>query len=196
MTDAATKVQGLLLAAGRGQRFGAEPKLLRPLADGRPLVLHALQRLRDALQAPPLVVLRAGDEPLAALLREQGAAVVVTADAERGMGASLAAGARAVADDAAILVALGDMPAIAPSTYAAVLRTLRCGAAIVQPRCKGLPGHPVGFAANWLPQLRALDGDTGARPLLRAYAARVTALPVDDAGCLLDVDTPQDLARL
>jgi molybdenum cofactor cytidylyltransferase len=196
MTDAATKVQGLLLAAGRGQRFGAEPKLLRPLADGRPLVLHALQHLRDAVQAPPLVVLRTGDEPLAALLREHGAAVVVTADAERGMGASLAAGARAVADDAAILVALGDMPAIAPSTYAAVLRTLRSGAAIVQPRYKGLPGHPVGFAANWLPQLRALDGDTGARPLLRAYAAQVTVLPIDDAGCLLDVDTPQDLDRL
>jgi molybdenum cofactor cytidylyltransferase len=195
MMDAATKVQGLLLAAGRGQRFGAEPKLLRALADGRPLVLHALQRLRDALQAPPLVVLRAGDDTLAALLREHGAAVVVTSDAERGMGASLAAGARAV-DDAALLVALGDMPAIAPSTYAAVLHALRAGAAIVQPRCQGLPGHPVGFAARWLPQLRALDGDTGARPLLRAYPAQVTALPVDDAGCLLDVDTPQDLARL
>jgi molybdenum cofactor cytidylyltransferase len=196
MTDAATKVQGLLLAAGRGQRFGAEPKLLRPLADGRPLVLHALQRLRDALRAPALVVLRSGDDTLAALLREHGAAVVVTSDAERGMGASLAAGARTVADDAAVLVALGDMPAIAPSTYAAVLHALRAGAAIVQPRCQGLPGHPVGFAARWLPQLRALDGETGARPLLRAYAAQVTALPVDDAGCLLDIDTPHDLARL
>jgi molybdenum cofactor cytidylyltransferase len=196
MTDAATKVQGLLLAAGRGRRFGDEPKLLRPLADGRPLVLHALQRLHEALNAPPLVVVRAGDGSLAALLREQGATVIESLDAERGMGASLAAAARAVADDAALLVALGDMPAIAPPTYAAVLRALRSGAAIVQPRCQGLPGHPVGFAAHWLHQLRGLDGDSGARPLLRAHAMQVTALPVDDAGCLLDVDTPQDLARL
>jgi molybdenum cofactor cytidylyltransferase len=190
------KLQGLLLAAGRGQRFGAEPKLLRPLADSRPLVLHALQRLRDALQAPPLVVVRAGDASLAALLRDHGATVIESGDAERGMGASLAAAARAVADDAAVLVALGDMPAIAPSTYAAVLRALRAGAGIVQPRCQGLPGHPVGFAAQWLPQLRDLDGDSGARPLLRAHAAQVTALPVDDAGCVLDVDTPRDLSRL
>jgi molybdenum cofactor cytidylyltransferase len=196
MTDTVPKVQSLLLAAGRGQRFGTEPKLLRPLADGCPLVLHALHRLRDALQAQPLVVVRAGDELLATLLRDQGATVIESRDAERGMGASLAAGARALADDAALLVALGDMPAIAPTTYAAVLRVLRSGAAMVQPRCQGLPGHPVGFAAHWLPQLRQLDGDTGARPLLRSHAAQVTSLPVDDTGCLLDIDTPQDLARL
>lgn len=190
------KVQGLLLAAGRGQRFGAEPKLLRPLADGRPLVLHALQRLQAAIGAPVHAVVRAGDGELAALLRQHGATVVESRDAERGMGASLAAGACALADDAALLVALGDMPAIAAPTYAAVLHALRDGAAIVQPRCQGLPGHPVGFAARWLPQLRALDGDSGARPLLRAHASEVTTLAVDDAGCLLDIDTPQDLSRL
>jgi molybdenum cofactor cytidylyltransferase len=193
-------IHGVLLAAGRGERFAAhaagQHKLLTPLPDGTPVVLRALERLQAAVGPAVLAVVRADDDALATLLRAHGATVLPSHDSARGMGASLAAAARALPDGNTLLVALGDMPAIAPATYRAVLGALQAGAAIVQPRCNGLPGHPVGFAARWLPQLRELDGDSGARPLLRAHAAEVTALPIDDAGCLLDIDTPPDLGRL
>lgn len=192
--------RGVLLAAGRGERFAAhaagQHKLLAGLPDGTPVVLRALERLQAAVGPAVLAVVRADDEVLAELLRAHGASVLPSRDSERGMGASLAAAARVLPDGSALLVALADMPAIAPATYRAVLDALHAGAAIVQPRCNGLPGHPVGFAARWLPALRLLDGDTGARPLMRAHAAEVTGLTVEDPGCLLDIDTPQDLSRL
>ena len=48
------------------------------------------------------------------------------------------------------------------------------------------------FGADHLPALAALTGDHGARDLLQRVA--VNLLPVDDAGVLLDIDTPADLA--
>jgi CTP:molybdopterin cytidylyltransferase MocA len=36
-----------------------------------------------------------------------------------------------------------------------------------------------------------LTGDTGARPVVQRYGAHF--LPVEDAGCVHDVDTPQSL---
>ena len=97
----------------------------------------------------------------------------------------------------AVLVALGDMPGIAPATFAAVLHALQAGASIVRPRHHRQAGHPVGFSPRWLPSLQALGGDHGARDLLRQHPDQLTWLAADgDPGCLRDIDTPADLAPL
>ncbi|WP_310463600.1 nucleotidyltransferase family protein [Sphaerotilus sp.] len=197
-------ISGLLLAAGLGQRFhtaGGGDKLTARLPDGTPVVLASLQRLQAALQplngGPVTAVVREGRDNLANLLRSHGAEVVVSARAAQGMGASLADGVAHWPADHAVLVALGDMPDIAPTTLAAVGDALRAGASIVRPRHCSQAGHPVGFAPHWLPALQALDGDHGARDLLRQYPDQVTWLAADDdPGCLRDIDTPADLAPL
>jgi molybdenum cofactor cytidylyltransferase len=56
---------------------------------------------------------------------------------------------------------------------------------------RGQRGNPVGFSRDYLPQLLALEGDQGARGILKH--APVTELEVDDSGILQDVDTPADL---
>ena len=63
-------------------------------------------------------------------------------------------------------------------------------------RFEGRPGHPVAFAAELLPALRALDGDRGARALLDAQRERVVEVPVADAGIHADIDTVADLLRV
>ena len=196
-------ISGLLLAAGRGERFraaGGEDKLTATLPDGTLVVLESLRRLQAALQrlggGPVIAVVREGRDELAALLRSRGADVVVSARAARGMGASLADGVAHWPADHAVLVALGDMPAIAPATFAAVGSALRAGASIVRPRHHGQAGHPVGFAPRWLASLQALDGDHGARDLLRQHPDQLTWLADEDSGCLRDIDTPDDLAPL
>lgn len=185
-------IVGLLLAAGRSRRFGAD-KRWQPLADGTPLALATAARLRQAC-TEVLVVVRPEDEALAAQLRELGCAVVGCADAELGMGHSLAAGVRASADAAGWLVALADMPAIEAASYRAVATALAAGAAIAVPVFRGQRGHPVGFADRWRDDLSALTGDRGARALMQGYAALVQQIDVDDPGILADIDTPQDLA--
>jgi len=192
----ASLATGVLLAAGLGSRFdpdGLRNKLLAPLPDGRAVAQAAAQRL--LLVVPTVVaVLRPGAEALAHVLNDAGCDVIFAADATRGMGASLAAGVAASADAESWIVALADMPCIAPDTIGAIARAVDGGASLAAPYYDGRRGHPVGFGAAHRDALLALDGDAGARALFGAHA--VTRIDVDDPGILRDVDTPADLQRL
>ncbi|MDR5739838.1 MULTISPECIES: nucleotidyltransferase family protein [unclassified Caballeronia] len=184
---------GLLLAAGLGTRFdpsGARNKLLAPLPDGAPVVLQSARRLLS-VTAEVVAVVRPGAEKLARVLSDAGCNVVVSEDAERGMGATLAAAVRATSNCSGWIVALGDMPWIEPATIEAVARSLDAGAELVAPCYRGTRGHPVGFGGAHRDALASLDGDAGARGIL----ARATPLviDVDDPNVLRDVDRPSDL---
>lgn len=188
----------ILLAAGRGRRFdpsGHANKLLQILPGGDAVVAASARALL-AQFAPVVAVVRPDDAGAATLLRELGCEVTVCADADEGMGASLAHGARHVLDRDcdAWLVALGDMPAIAPATLRAVADAVTAGAAVAAPVFEGRRGHPVGFAATLLPQLARLRGDEGGRAVIAA--AGLTPVPVADPGVLRDIDFPADLNTL
>ena len=192
----ASLATGVLLAAGLGSRFdphGRRNKLLAPLPDGSTVAREAARRL--LVVVPNVVaVLRPGADALAHLLNDAGCDVIFAADAARGMGASLAAAIAATADAESWIVALADMPRIAPDTIGAVARAVDEGASLAAPYYRGRRGHPVGFGAEHRDALLALDGDAGARALFAVH--RVTRIDVDDPGVLADVDTPADLHGL
>ncbi|MCC8403965.1 nucleotidyltransferase family protein [Paraburkholderia sp. MMS20-SJTN17] len=192
----ASLATGVLLAAGFGSRFdpnGLHNKLLAHMPDGTPVAHEAAHRL---LRVVPRVVavVRPGSDALARVLNDAGCDVVFAASAERGMGASLAAGIAASDEAEGWLVALADMPRIALATIEAVARALDNGAPLVAPFYEGQRGHPVGFGIEHRDALLALDGDSGAKALLMSHA--LTRIDVDDPGILRDVDTPDDLRRL
>jgi molybdenum cofactor cytidylyltransferase len=187
-------IVGVLLAAGAGTRFGGG-KLLAPLAPtGVPMGVAACAHLRAAVDQVVAVV-RPEDAALAAALAAAGADVLACARASEGMGASLACGVARAANARGWLIGLADMPWIEPGTIAMLATHLAHPDAIVVPRYRGQPGHPVGFGAAHRAELLALGGDIGARGIVRAHAASVIEVDVEDPGVLRDVDTPQDLAE-
>lgn len=186
MSDDSPAVSGILLAAGYGRRFGSDKRWHR-LADGTPMALAAGARLLAACPHS-IAVVRPEDDELAAAFRQLGLDVVHCADARLGMGHTLAAGVAARRDAAGWLVALADMPDIAPASYRAVLAALAAGAGIARPQYAGRPGHPVGFAATHRAALLALSGDEGGRSILAAQRDALQRCPVDDPGILLDLD--------
>ncbi|MCC7325640.1 MAG: nucleotidyltransferase family protein [Burkholderiales bacterium] len=200
MKSASKRIVGILLAAGKGTRFG-NAKLLAPLAEpshgvsgGAALGVAAAMHLMAALNEVVAVV-RPGDVLLQQALAETGARTVVCERADEGMGASLACAVAECADADGWLVALADMPWIAPATIAAVADALGDGAEIAAPSYRGERGHPVGFARPYGALLRELTGDEGARSLLAARRWALRLVEVDDAGVLLDVDRPEDLRK-
>jgi molybdenum cofactor cytidylyltransferase len=58
----------------------------------------------------------------------------------------------------------------------------------------GVTGIPACFDARMLDELEELEGDRGARSLLRGDDFRVSPVPMDHAG--VDIDTPDDLEEL
>ena len=158
--------------------------------------MRAARNLMAATQRV-LAVVPLGATALAAALEAEGCEVLATDRTDRGMGASLAAAVEATATADGWIVALGDMPAIAPATISWIAQALVDGATVAAPfDADGRRGHPVGFGAGLRAELQALDGDVGARHVIEAHAAAVTAIVVDDPGIFVDIDTAQDLGTL
>lgn len=172
----------LVLAAGRGERFvaagGATSKLAAPLTtrDGTRTVLEHVVAAARASGLPWHVV------------RPQDTAH----HAQQGMGTSIATGVEATPDAAGWLVLPGDLPLVQPASLRAVAEALQRHA-VVLPMVLGQQGHPVGFGPECREALRALRGDQGAREVVRRHGPHRVVL--DDVGCVMDVDTPELLAR-
>ena len=113
------------------------------------------------------------------------------------MGASLAAGVAAsiatTRDVAGWVVALADMPFIRPTTHTRIADAIATGAELVAAGYRGERGHPVGIGARFLDQLLALEGDAGARNIVRANPESLQVIECDDSGVLRDIDTRGDL---
>jgi molybdenum cofactor cytidylyltransferase len=193
-----SEIAAILLAAGASRRMRGENKLLAEIG-GKPLVAHAA----DALLAGGLhsVVVVTGNESdrVREALAGRALRFAHQPDWALGMASSLRAGVEALPPGiAGALIALGDMPAVSPNTVRALSTALdsATGHSIAVPVTDRARGHPVLFAAAHFDELRALQGDTGARALLERHAARVCRVAVDDAGILLDIDTPEALAAL
>lgn len=186
-------IVGILLAAGRGRRFdpsGAHNKLLQPLDGGEAVAVASAKNLLAAV-ARVVAVVRPGDEPVAAALRAAGCDVTVCADADEGMGASLAHALGQAPEAAGWLLALADMPRVRADTMRRLAQAVADGAGIAAPQHQGRRGNPVAFGRAHLAALLALRGDQGARALLAAHPVCMVA--VDDPGVLLDIDTRADL---
>jgi len=92
------------------------------------------------------------------------------------------------------VVALADMPMIAPATtqeVAAALLAADDPHALVAPVHAGKRGHPAGFGVGRLDALLALDGERGAGDWF--VADGFVAVETGDAGVLRDIDLPDDL---
>lgn len=187
-------IVGILLAAGQGSRFGGG-KLLARLSDGTPVGVQSARRLRSVL-SDVVAVVRPEDDELATALLAEGVRVERCPNASEGMGASLAHAVRASADADGWIVALADMPVIEPATIAKIADAVGNGAVIAAPTYRGKRGHPVGFAGALGARLAALGGDAGARDILRAEAANVELVAVDDPGVLTDIDTREQFVAV
>jgi molybdenum cofactor cytidylyltransferase len=176
------------------------PKALLPIGDDT-FVTRVCRTLLDAGVDDLVVVAGAEHQAVATAAAAAGLRVRVVENTRRHEGqlSSLLAGL-AVADRPgvdAVLVHLVDMPLVRPETARSVIDAFRrTRAPIVRPAVGGRHGHPVLFGRQVFDDLRRSDPSAGAKAVVRAHAAEVRDVPVDDEGALRDYDTPEDLARL
>ena len=168
----------IILASGRGERFrasGGTVHKLQALLAGQPVLQHTLHAVRASGLPWHLEQAR-----------------------HPGMGDSIAAAVRHTADASAWLVLPGDLPLVQPATLQHMAQVVaHQQAAVAWPEFAGRRGHPVAFGRECLDDLLALQGDQGAAPVLRKWAGqgRGLAVPVQDEGVLMDIDTMDALAR-
>lgn len=184
-------VSGVLLAAGSSTRMGRDKLSLR--YNGQ-LILH---RSLAPLIGSPLVneVIVVVNPSFSLPIDRASCTVVVNPDAHCGMASSLRTGvmaASALAD--AYLVSLADMPAITEALITTLVEAYRrSDKKILVPVHEGRNGHPVIFGSECKEQLLRIEGDVGAREIIRDCPEMVERVPVDDLGVVFDIDTPEDM---
>lgn len=190
------QIAALLLAAGASRRMGNTNKLLEEV-ENEALVMRAARKLtKEGFSAVITVTGHEADRVRQALATAD-VQFVHNPDHETGLASSIRAGVRSVPDSVDwLLVALGDMPDVAPSTIKNLLaRAAVTRARILIPAWKGRRGNPVLWHRSLFPRLEGLSGDEGARQLLPRLAGNIEEVPVEDPGITLDIDTEERLAE-
>lgn len=181
--------------------MGRSKALLPASPDGPTFVRHLSGNLLAGGVADVLVVGRPDDDALRAEVEGTGTGVrfVVNLHAEDGQLSSAIAGLNAADRPGvhAVMVTPVDTPLIQPDTVRALLATFATRQArVVRATYRGRHGHPVIFAREVFDALRHADPAIGAKAVLRAEAASLVDVEVDDPGVLHDIDEPGDYARL
>ncbi len=186
------KCAAILLAAGAARRFGGDK--LAALIDGES-VLHrsvsALARSGCGLRA---AVLSEKTKSHAPELQQLGFEPLINDDAEEGLSASLRKGVSWAQQQGAtsVLIALADMPLVSPSHFASLFeRALSNNKMIAYSLSGKRRSPPAIFGATYFAELRALQGDEGARAILSALPEEWGVVAAQ--GALRDIDTVHDL---
>lgn len=195
-----SNVAAIILAAGRASRFGAGEGDSKALAllDGKPLVRHVVEATLASRARPVVVVTGHAGAVVRAALAGLDVAFVDNPQAASGMASSLKAGVAALpAVCGGALIALADMPRVRAATLDALIAAFgtdetRSGA--VAPVFAGRRGNPVLLGRALFGAVAGLDGDVGAKALLKD--THVREIVVDDPGVHIDVDTREALGRL
>ncbi|MXO96485.1 NTP transferase domain-containing protein [Erythrobacter aquimaris] len=171
----------ILLAAGRSERFGGD-KLAADYR-GRQLWTWAA-RAAEKAGFQHLYIVMAPHSSIAPDARWNR---VLNAEAERGMGTSIAAGLAAAQAHDRVVIALADMPRVTASH----LRMLaQASGPLFTRQSDGKAGCPAAFDSASFAELRELDGDRGARILAGPDVNLVEPAAAD---MLVDIDRRSEL---
>jgi molybdenum cofactor cytidylyltransferase len=185
-------IAAIVLAAGTASRFGATKQVARLL--GKPLIRYPVDAALDA--GIDRIVVVVGHDASAVTPVVEDATVVHNARFEEGQASSLRTGLVALGDDIdGVVVLMADQPGITADHVRALLAAAEHrGEPIVRLRFTDGPGPALLRRDVW-DQVRALEGDLGARTLISGRPELLFEAMVEQPAPP-DVDTIADLERL
>lgn len=187
----------IILAAGNSSRLGAPKQLLA--FEGKSL----LRRITDEASLNPdhqvIVVLGASHETIQDELTGAKVEMVINADWQEGMSASIKTGLKALLqanpDLEQCIITVCDQPFINANVFHELnVLAKETGKGIITTGFAGTWGVPVLFSRRYFAELRSLDGQEGAKKIIKKYLEDMAIFPFAQAR--FDIDTKEDYYRL
>lgn len=185
----------VILAAGGSRRLG-QPKQLLAIS-GEPMIRRVVRSAVESGAEQVVVVLGSRACDCVNAIKQCGADIVANPFWESGLAGSIRIGVeRAEAAGAdAVLILLADQPRLTSKVIQEFLdRAVARPDQVIAARYGDVVGPPIFFGSGWFPRLKALEGDEGARKLIREQQDGGIEI-VDWPEGAIDIDLPEDLPR-
>ena len=187
----------IILAAGKASRMGKPKQLLT--YQGSSLISHAVKIGLNSNCRPVIVVLGAYKEQVKPQIDKLPIEIIENSDWETGMSSSIRAGINAINQSNSnldsVIIALADQPLISEAVFNQLIKEYRdTNNKIIAADYDDIVGVPALFDKNFFSELMDIEGDRGAKALIRKYRDEVLTVPVAEAA--IDIDTPDDYQKL
>ncbi len=189
------QVGAIVLAAGASSRMG-RPKALLPY-NGTLFIDLILENLSAAGCAPVIPVLGNNAQEIVERSLAKRYPYVLNIHPEAGMLSSVKQGIKRIpAECSSVVVALTDHPFVTRATYRQLIqRAAEQPERIIIPAYRGRHGHPVCAGRFVFEDIVNTPDTSSLRAVFQKHKENILYLDVNDAGIVLDVDTPEDYAR-
>jgi molybdenum cofactor cytidylyltransferase len=192
------KIGVIILAAGGSSRMGQPKQLMR--FQNKSLLQNIIDQSQKALSFTSYVlVLGAYAEEIQNSIDPGEFNVIINDNWKKGMAGSIRKGVEGLLaiepELESILILLSDQPFVTSKLILELIEThLRQGKEITACKYEDAVGVPAIFNRHLFNELCLLEGDRGARMLIKKYAERLAVLSFDLGS--IDVDLPDDYNRL
>lgn len=188
------RIGGILLAAGGSTRMGRPKQLIE--FEGTTLIRRAATNLANSACEVSVVVLGSDADACGPELSGININIAFNPKWASGMGSSLKTGLRRLieieSEISAVVVTLCDQPYITAEIIDHLMTEFcRIRPLIVASEYNNISGVPALFSREMFDEIYKLDGDEGARQLIRSAGGRV--LRIAQPGAAYDIDSPHDL---
>ena len=189
------KLSAIALAAGGSSRYGRCKQLVE--ISGSSLVRLAVDKLASLFPPDRIsVIVGANSDAVAQAVSDLPVNIVENKHWNQGLASSLKTGIDSLEPGCpAVMITLCDQVLVTEEHLRRLIDLwLDNPSEIVAGGYAGTVGTPAVIPAEFYPQLLELEGDAGAKSLLKNNAERVTTLLMAEAE--FDIDVPSDLEKL
>jgi molybdenum cofactor cytidylyltransferase len=203
----ASSFAGVILAAGESARMGRDKALLpwppatAGLTPSSDTFLSAA--IRSIAPATDFVVVVVGknEAALAPIVYARGASLIANPDPSRGQFSSVQAGLREVLNQGrdAAMITLVDHPPVNAATIQTLLQAFEAADHniwAVVPEFSGQHGHPYLVGREMMEAFLRVPATATAREVEHQHEEHIQYVRVDDPLVVLNINTPEDYARL
>lgn len=188
-------IWAMILAAGESKRMG-KPKLLLPFGE-KTMIEAVIGNVVQSKAENILVVLGSDREKVEEKIQGLPVEVVFNPNFREGMLSSAQIGFQKLPEDTqAVLVFLGDQPAISHTVIDTVIDAYnRTKKGIVLPVYEGNRGHPVLIDMKYKGEIKKLSADVGLRGVVYSHPGDIEEVGVETPSVLQDIDDAEDYDR-
>lgn len=187
----------IILAAGNSSRLGQAKQLLT--FNNKSLLRHVVDEAESIEEAEVILVLGAEKERLQPELQDSNVKICYNANWEAGMSGSIHVGIQTLLetqpDVTSCIISVCDQPYLNAAIFQSLIDKFKSGnCGIIASSYANTLGTPVLFAKSYFPALLQLEGQEGAKKLLKTFEKEVSFVPFDKGE--IDIDTEADYHKL